>query len=252
MNQHNLDKLKNLRLPGMAEAYESLSQKPQFSTLSFDELLGLLLDQEESLRKSNKLNRLLKDAKFPMKAAIEDILYHDDRRLNKELILQLAAGKYLLDGRNIIFKGTSGNGKTFFATAFGVQACRQYKKVEYKRLPYLIEEFKLAKYQADGSYLKLMKKLVKTDLLILDEWLLYPLENDEATVLLEIINARHEAHKSNIYCSQLNTSGWYENLGNGTVAEAIMERIIHNAYDIQLDGNRSMREKLSFKHTEVL
>lgn len=251
MNQHNLDKLKNLRLPGMAEAYESLFQTPQFSTLSFDELLGLLLDHEESLRKSNKLNRLLKDAKFPMKAAIEDILYHDDRRLNKELILQLAAGKYLIDGRNIIFKGTSGNGKTFFATAFGVQACRQYKKVEYKRLPYLIEEFKLAKHQADGSYLKLMKKLVKTDLLILDEWLLYPLENDEATVLLEIINARHEAHKSNIYCSQLNTSGWYENLGNGTVAEAIMERIIHNAYDIQLDGNRSMREKLSFKHTEV-
>jgi len=169
MNQHNLDKLKNLRLPGMAEAYESLFQTPQFSTLSFDELLGLLLDHEESLRKSNKLNRLLKDAKFPMKAAIEDILYHDDRRLNKELILQLAAGKYLIDGRNIIFKGTSGNGKTFFATAFGVQACRQYKKVEYKRLPYLIEEFNLAKHQADGSYLQLLNKLAKTNLLILDE-----------------------------------------------------------------------------------
>lgn len=95
-----------------------------------------------------------------------------------------------------------------------------------------------------------MKKLVKTDLLILDEWLLYPLENEESTVLLEIINARHEAGKSNIYCSQLNISGWYENLGNGTLAEAIMERIIHNAYDIHLGGKVSMREKLSFKNNE--
>ncbi|WP_229675470.1 ATP-binding protein [Halolactibacillus alkaliphilus] len=149
-----------------------------------------------------------------------------------------------------MFKGPSGNGKTFFATAFGVQACRQFNKVEYKRLPHLVEEFKLAKYQADGIYLRLMKKLVKIDLLILDEWLLYPLENEEAAILLEIINARHEAQKSNIYCSQLNISGWYENLGNDTVAEAIMERIIHNAYDIELDGKMSMREKLSFKQTE--
>lgn len=210
MNQQTYDKLKALRLSGMAESYESLTNNPAFNDLSFDELLGTMVDHEEAIRKSNQLNRLLKQAKFPVKAAIEDILYHEDRKLDKELIVQLAAGNYLLNGRNIIFKGLSGSGKTFFATAFGVQACRQYHKTHYIRLPNLIEEFKLAKHQADGSYLKLMKKLVKTDLLILDEWLLYPLENEESTVLLEIINARHEAGKSNIYCSQLNISGWYE------------------------------------------
>lgn len=250
MNQQTYDKLKKMKLSGMAESYESITMNPHFKDLSFDQLLTTMVDHEESIRNSNRLNRLMKQAKFPVKAATEDILYHEDRKLDKELILQLSSGTYLHDGRNIIFKGLSGSGKTFFATAFGVQACRQYKKVQYSRLPNLIEEFKLAKHQADGSYLKLMKKLIKADLLILDEWLLYPLEHEESTVLLEIINARHEANKSNIYCSQLNVSGWYENLGNGTVAEAIMERIIHNAYDIHLGGEVSMREKLSFRNNE--
>ena len=161
MNQQNYDKLKSLKLMGMAEAYENMSQGQQFDELSFDERLSLMVDHEESLRKTNNLTRLISAAHFPMKATIEDILYQEDRRLDKALILQLATGNYLTDGRNIIFKGPSGNGKTFFATAFGVQACRQFNKVEYKRMPHLVEEFKLAKHQADGNYLMLMKKLSK-------------------------------------------------------------------------------------------
>ncbi|MGO4940680.1 ATP-binding protein [Fundicoccus sp. Sow4_D5] len=112
----------------------------------------------------------------------------------------------------------------------GVQACRQFYTVRYTRLPNLLEEFKIAKHQADGSYTKLMKKLIKVDLLILDEWLLYDLTDEEATLLLEIINARYEAQKSNIYCSQFDFKGWYEKLGDGvygTLAEAILDRIIH-------------------------
>jgi len=191
MNQQNYDKMKALKLPGMAESYETLFMHPSFNDMSFDELLGLLLDHEESVRKSNKLNRLLKQAKFPEKAAVEDILYDSDRKLDKELLIKLSTCDYILDGRDIVFKGVSGAGKTWLATAFGVQACRQYYRVQYTRLPDLLEEFKVAKYQADGSYLKLIKKLTKIDLLIFDEWLLFELSKEEAALLLEIINARY-------------------------------------------------------------
>ncbi|HBY90179.1 MAG TPA: AAA family ATPase, partial [Aerococcaceae bacterium] len=169
MNQQNYDKLKQLRLSGMAEAYETLLSNPAYKDLTFDELLGIMIDQEDSVRKSNKLNRLLKQAQFTVKAAIEDIQYDADRKLDRELLMKLSAGDYILDGRNIIFKGVSGAGKTWLATAFGVQACRQFYTVRYTRLPNLLEEFKIATHQADGSYTKLMKKLIKVDLLILDE-----------------------------------------------------------------------------------
>lgn len=244
MNQQNYDKLKKLRLSGMADAYETLLKNPSYKDLTFDELLAIMIDQEDSVRKSNKLNRLLKQAQFTVKASIEEIQYDADRKLNKELLLKLSTGDYILNGRNIIFKGVSSAGKTWLATAFGVQACRQFYTARYVRLPNLLEEFKIAKHQADGSYTKLMKKLIKVDLLILDEWLLYELSNEEATLLLEIINARYEAQKSNIYCSQFDFKGWYEKLGDGTLAEAILDRIIHNSYDVFIDGEISMREKL--------
>lgn len=140
MNQQNYNKMKMLKLSGMAESYETLFANPAFNEMSFDELLGLLLDHEESVRKSNKLNRLLKQAKFPEQAAIEDILYEPDRKLDKDLLMKLAIGDYILEGRNIVFKGVSGAGKTWLATAFGVQACRQYYQVKYTRLPDLLEE----------------------------------------------------------------------------------------------------------------
>jgi len=173
MNQQNYDKLKDLRLSGMAEAYETLFENPSYKDLTFDELLAIMVDHEDSVRKSNKLKRLLKKAQFTVDASIEDIRYDADRKLDKELLMKLSTGDYISNGRNIIFKGVSGAGKTWLATAFGVKACRQFRTVRYIRLPNLLEEFKIAKHQADGSYTKLMKKLIKIELLILDEWLLY-------------------------------------------------------------------------------
>jgi len=251
MNQQNYDKMKALNLSGMAESYETLFANPSFQEMDFDELLGLLLDHEESIRKNNKLSRLLKQATFPEEAAIEEIIYDADRKLNKDLLMKLSTGNYIAEGRDVVFKGVSGAGKTWLATAYGVQACRQFYKVKYARLPDLLEEFKVATYQADGSYTKLMKKLIKVDLLIIDEWLLFELSKDEATLLLEIINSRYTAKKSNIFCSQFDIQGWYEKLGDGTLAEAILDRIIHNSYDIFIDGDVSMREKLGINAIEI-
>src|SRR5699024_10871591 len=118
------------------------------------------IDQEDSVRKSNKMNRLLNQAQFTVQASVEDIQYDPDRKLDRELLMKLSVGDYIIDGRNIILKGVSGAGKTWLATAFGVQACRQFYTVRYTRLPNLLEEFKIAKHQADGSYTKLMKKLI--------------------------------------------------------------------------------------------
>lgn len=152
--------------------------------MSFEDRFSLLIDLEYSRRKSNNLNRLIKNATFSdSKACIEDIEYFVDRKLQKELILKLASGLYIQDHHNIILKGPTGSGKTFMACAFGVSACRQFYNVKYIQLPELLDELSLAKLAADGSYRKLVKKYTKTDMLILDEWLLTELTKDEANIL---------------------------------------------------------------------
>src|SRR5699024_2737554 len=140
---------------------------------------------------SNKLQRLIKQATFSdPTACIEDIEYYPDRHLDKELMTRLAIGRYLNDKQNIIFMGASGNGKTWLANAFGIQACRQFKRVKYIRLPELIDELKVARFEADGSYRKLVNKYRKVDLLIVDEWLLTELSQEDSIHVLEIIEAR--------------------------------------------------------------
>ncbi|MCR8997942.1 ATP-binding protein, partial [Brevibacillus laterosporus] len=215
----------------------------EYQSMSFEDRFSLLVDLEYSRRKSNSLNRLIKNASFSdSKACIEDIEYYKDRKLNKDLILKLASGVYIQNHHNIILKGPTGSGKTFMACGFGVSACRQFHKVKYIRLPEMLDELSLAKLVADGSYRRIIKKYTKTDVLILDEWLLTDLSKDEVNILLEVTEARHKT-SSTIYCSQIDPSGWHLKLGNGPIAEAILDRIIHDSYQILLDGELSMRER---------
>jgi DNA replication protein DnaC len=243
MNEQTLTKLHEMKLSGMAEAYKEQALNKDFQKMSFEDRFSLLVDLEHSRRKTNKLQRLIKTATFlNSKACIEDMEYHEDRRLDRELILKLASGTYIQDSHNIILKGPTGSGKSFLATAFGVSACRQFYNVKYIRLPELLDELTLAKLAADGSYRKSIKKYTKVDLLILDEWLLTDLSTDEAAILLEITEARHKV-ASTIFCSQIDPSGWHIKLGNETIAEAILDRIIHDSYQILIDGDVSMRER---------
>jgi DNA replication protein DnaC len=243
MNEQTLSKLIEMKLGGMAEAYKEQALNKDFQKMSFEDRFNLLVDLEHSRRKSNKLQRLINTATFlNSNACIEDLEYHEDRRLDKTLILRLASGIYIHSSHNIILKGPTGSGKSYLATAFGISACRQFYNVKYIRLPELLDELTLAKLAADGSYRKIIKKYTKVDLLILDEWLLTDLSTDESAILLEITEARHKVG-STIFCSQIDPNGWHLKLGNETIAEAILDRIIHDSYQILLDGEVSMRER---------
>src|SRR5699024_3840481 len=200
-NENTLDKLNKMRLGGMAEAYKIQAADREIQQLSFEERFNLLIDYEYASRQSNKLQRLITQGTFSEPAAcIENIEYYPDHHLDKDLITRLATGQYINDRQNIIFMGASSNGKTWLANAFGIQACRQFKKVKYIRLPELIDELKVARFEADGSYRKLVNKYRKVDLLIVDEWLLTALSQEDSIHVLEIIEARLN-HSSTIFCS---------------------------------------------------
>jgi DNA replication protein DnaC len=243
MNQETLRKLIEMKMGAMAEVYQQQSQNKDYKSMDFDDRFNLLVDYEYDRRKSNRLERLIKLATFSEPtAAIEDIEYHPDRNLDKKLILELATGNYLQNHHNIILMGASGNGKTWIANAFGVHACRQFYNVKYIRLPELLDELAVAKYQADGSFRKLIQKYKKIDLLILDEWLLTDLSEENVLYVLEIVESRLKK-ASTIFCSQFSPEGWHSKLGQAQIADAILDRIVHDSYMILVDGEISMRER---------
>ncbi len=241
VHEPTLRKLHEMRLTAMADSYQSQLLDPNFHALSFEERFGLLVDTEWSRRKNNRLASLIRKADFQQSnACIEDIEYHADRKLDRTQILRLATGTYIQDKLNIIIMGASGAGKTYLACAFGIAACRNFYPVKYIRLPELLNELAVAR--GEGIYQRVMKTYKKIPLLILDEWLLVSLKESEARDLLEIVEARHQ-RGSTIFCSQFAPAGWHGKIGESTLADAILDRIVHSSYTITIEGLDSMRKR---------
>lgn len=234
-----LEQLTELRLTGMHKALGEQLDMNDLRTLSFDERLGLMLDREMTERDDRRMQYRLRKARLKQPACVEDIDYRHPRGLDKRLMRQLIGGQYLNDHLNILITGPSGAGKTWLGCALAQKACRDGHTARYLRLPRLMQELPIAK--ADGRYPKLLRELAKTELLILDDWGLMPMNDETRRDLLEILDDRHN-QRSTLVTSQLPVDTWHEYLGEPTLADAILDRLVHNAYRIKLKGE-SMRKK---------
>ena len=234
-----LDKLQSLRFLGMRCAYEEQLQMPDIDQLNFDERLGLLVDREITARDNRRLKTRLQKAKLRLDACVEDVDFRYKRGLDKAVFLQLADCQWIKDANNVLIIGPTGVGKTYLACALAHKACRQGYSSLYLRLPRLLQELTIAK--ADGRYDKILKTLAKTHLLVIDDWGLKKFVKEQSHDLLEIIEDRHSL-KSTLITSQLPVDHWHEIIADPTLADSILDRLVHNAYRINLKGE-SMRKK---------
>lgn len=236
---HNtLEKLRFMKLKGMAKALEDQMAMPDSQRLTFDERFGLLVDHEEIARKNLKMATRLKNAKLREAACIEDINFSEDRGLDKAMILGFSSGEWIRQKQNIIISGPTGVGKTYLGCALLHSACREGFSGKYLRVPRLLDEITIAR--ANGTYTKLLAVYAKFDLLLLDDWGLSPLTGDESRNILEIIEDRYDL-KSSIITSQLPPEKWFELMPDPTIADAILDRVIHRSHKIKMKGP-SMRK----------
>lgn len=236
-----VNKLQEMRLSSMARAFKEQLADSNMASLSFEDRFGLLVDHEWSTRKNNHLRKLVKQARFSAPGAcVEGIEYFAERNLDAAQIASLGTCSFITERHNVILLGATGSGKTYIACALGMAAARNFLKVRYVRLPELLTELAIAR--GNGTYRKVIQQYKKPALLIPDEWLLYPLKETEARDLLEIAEARYRT-ASTIFCSQFDIPGWREKIGDPILADAICDRIVHDAYSIVIECKESMRKR---------
>jgi DNA replication protein DnaC len=235
LSDNTVTKLHEMRLSVMAKTFRGQLTDSSFDELSFEERFGLTVDAEWAARKTNRLTRLIKSAGYDFPGAcVEDIEYLPDRKLDKALIMRLSTCNYIEERHNVIVMGATGNGKTYVSNALGMAANRNFYAVKYIRLPELLGELAVAR--AEGRYAKTVKLYKQIRLLIIDEWLLFPVADTDAKDILEIINARHK-RASTIFCSQFAPEGWHDKVNDPAVADAICDRIVHDSYKITIHGD---------------
>lgn len=231
--------LKKLRLTGCAEALEHQSKNSEVTNLRFEERLSLLLEHEVCCRENKKLQLRLKRAKFRNNANMVDLIYETSRKLDKRLIQSLENCDWVSRHQNIIITGATGTGKSYLGEALAHQACLRGFTVLRVQFPRILYQFRSAK--ADGSYLKLQNSLAQADVLLMDDFGISSFSEEQRQDFLEIVDDRHK-HKSTVITSQLPIEQWHEAMGDGTIADAILDRLVHNAHRIPLEGD-SMRKK---------
>jgi len=236
--EQTVDKLYAMKLNGMADALKEQLAQPDLFDLSFEERFALLVDRHWSWKEDRRMNRLLKSAKLKDNACIEDIDFKTPRSLDKSVILRLGGSDWIKSAQNIIITGPTGVGKTYLACSLANSACRNSFASLYKRAPRLYQQIAVAR--ADGSYPKLMNKLAKVKALVIDDFCITPMADSERRDLLEVIEDR-QGISSTIVSTQVPLENWFELIGDPTVADAILDRLIHNAHKINLKGE-SMRK----------
>lgn len=235
-----IEKLKQLKLSEMADQLKNQLELPEIKNLNFEERLALLVDMEITSRDNRRLQSRLKKAQLKNSASMEDIDYQTPRGLDKSLLAKLSDCSWV-NAQNILIVGPTGTGKTFLACALSHRSCLLNYSAAYYRMPRLLSELQLAK--GDGRYKKIMDNIAKTNVIILDDFGLTPFTDESRRDLLEILDDRHDK-RSTIVTSQLPVKLWHETIGNGTVADAILDRLVHNSYRLEMIGE-SMRRKKS-------
>ncbi len=239
--QTTIEKMKELRLTGMSELYHRSLQEKNFPDYSTDEMLALLIDTEWECRVNRKIKSLTKAAGFKIQASPNNINYSSKRNLDKNTFERILSLQFINQVENIIITGPTGVGKSYLAQAIGVNACIQTIKTLYFNSADLMAKINLAKM--DGSYIKLLNKIQRAELIIIDDFGLHPFDNNYRQALMDIIEDRYE-RASTIITSQIPVANWHETIGEGTIADAILDRLVYSSHRIELDGESLRKNKI--------
>lgn len=247
LNEQTLEKLYAMKLTGMADAFKEQMIQPDLSDLSFEERFAFLVDRHWTWREDRRLKTLLRNAKLKDNACIEDVDYKSPRGLDKSMLLNLSGCEWIKSSQNVIITGPTGAGKTYIACALANSACRKGFSSLYLRAPRLFQEIAIAR--ADGSYPKLMNKIARAKVLIIDDFCITPIKGAERKDLLEVIEDRQNLC-STIISTQVPIENWFDAIGDPTIADAVLDRLIHNAHKINLKGEsmRKIRSSLTKKN----